>query len=137
MAAWELYAGMLEVDSNDYVERAITEEGDDVEGPVEGLDEVVVEMPHVDLTLDYPFENPYSTVVDGGPDGVTLRQIIDAVRRGFREMYRETSQSVTSLPGNPRVEGKYGVAFHPIGDLVIEGIVFHEDDGRLEILIGS
>jgi hypothetical protein len=38
---------------------------------------------------------------------------------------------------NPRVEGRYGTAFHAIDDLVIEGIVLHEEERRLEIIIGS
>jgi hypothetical protein len=107
MTAWELYdQGPIEVAGSGYTNIH--------DAPLEGLDEVVVEMPHVDLTLDYPFDNPYEAVVEGGPDGVTLRQIIDAVRRGFGEMYASTTETATALPGNPEVAGKYGVAFHPI-----------------------
>ncbi len=130
MTAWELYdQGPVEVASNGYT---------DVEdAPLEGLDDVIIEMPYVDFTLEYPFTRSYDGVVDGGPDGITLRQIIDAVRRGFREMYRAASHQPIARLMNERVEGAYGTAFHAIGDLVIEGIVFHEEEGRLEILIGS
>jgi len=139
MAAWEIYYdGSIEVASDDYLERRVNEEGDDVEGlPIEGLDAVIIEMPYVDFTLEYPFTRPYDGVVDGGPDGITLRQIIDAVRRGSREMYRAAAHQPIARLMNPRVEGRYGTAFHAIDDLVIEGIVLHEEEGRVELLIGS
>jgi hypothetical protein len=44
MAAWEIYYdGSIEVASDDYLERRMNEEGDDVEDlPIEGLDAVII-----------------------------------------------------------------------------------------------
>ena len=109
--------------------------GEEVE--IEGLDELVTDIPVLELTLDYPFDRPYTKRIVGD-GGVTLRQVIDAIRTGFRTMYRGAAHSpIAALPGNERVEGDYGEAFHAIGDLVIECIVLHEEERRLEIFIGS
>lgn len=139
MPSYELYYdGSIAVDSDEYIETCYDEEAEDVvEAEIEGLDDIVVERSHVKLTLDYPFERPYTTEIIGDR-GITLRQIIDAVRTGFRRMYAGAAHApIPNLPGNERVKGEFGEAFHAIHDLVIEGIIFHEEERRLEILIGS
>ncbi|MBL8718324.1 MAG: hypothetical protein JNL79_20250 [Myxococcales bacterium] len=137
MPTVELYGDQtLDVDSDDYVARSYDpESGDEVEAVIEGLDDVVLECDEVDLVLDYPFEQEYRAQLTGE---ITLRQIIDAIRRGFREMYRGASHApIAGLPGNEDVKGSYGQAYHGIHDLVIEGILFHEEEGLIEVLIGS
>jgi hypothetical protein len=89
------------------------------------------------FTLEYPFGEKFHGVVEIGErePRITLRMIIRDVRRGFREMYR--GSKAASIPGmrNKRVVGRYGEAFHVIGDLVIERIRLHGT--RLHVDIGS
>ncbi len=136
MPTQELYAdGWIAVDSDEYVAQEYDEDADDtVSTPIEGLDDVLLESGGVELVLDYPFELPYRAELAGD---ITLRRIIDAVRSGFREMYRGATHAPIEGLLNEHVAGTYGQAFHGIHDLVIEGILFHEEEGRLEILIGS
>jgi hypothetical protein len=138
MPTLELYAdGWIEVDSDEYVAQVHDEDADDtVPTPIEGLDDPLVERDAVELVLDYPFEHPYRARLTSD-NGITLRQIIDAVRSGFREMYRGATHTPIEGLLNEHVAGSYGQAFHGIHDLVIEGILLHEEEGRLEILIGS
>ncbi len=130
-----VYEGSIQVDARDYTH--FVPRGDDqAEEPIAGLDRIVTPRKRLTFTLDYPFEKPFGGSV-AGESGVTLRQIIDAIRAGFRKMYEGTSQR--DIPGlvNKDVRGPYGKAFHVIGDLVIEGIRLCEADGTLEIDIGS
>jgi hypothetical protein len=127
-----VYAGSIAVGGSDYVHPV--PRGDDfVEVPIEGLDRVFTKSTRVEFTLDYPFERPFAGIVTGE---ITLRRTIDAVRAGFGEMYEGTTQR--DIPGmeNKDVTGRYGRAFHAIGDLVIEGIDLCGDD-FLSITIGS
>ena len=124
----QLYEGSLPVDSDHYVDH------DEVE--VVGLDEVVTPLTMLQFTLDYPFEKPFTGEVRSDA-GTTLRQIIDAVRAGYRAVYTgSTSQDHPKLD-NKIVDGDYGRGFHEIGDLVIESIGIDDDDGVLDIGIGS
>ena len=104
-----------------------------VDEPIEGLDRVISTSARVRFTLDYPFEKPFAGVVAGK---LTLRRTVDAIRAGFREMYEGSTQR--DIPGmhNKDVTGRYGRAFHAIGDLVIERIELCADDS-LSIFIGS
>lgn len=131
----ELYDGALPVDADDYVHDVM--EGDEhSEAEVSGLDDIVTPLTQLQFTLDYPFEKPFTGEVRAD-DGITLRQIIDAIRAGFRAMYiNATSQDIPNLD-NKLVDGEYGRGLHAIGDLVIESIGLDDDTGVLEILIGS
>ena len=127
-----IYDGSITVDRSDYLHSV--ERGEDfVDEPIDGLDKVLSKSTRVRFTLDYPFERPFAGVVTGE---ITLRRAIDAIRAGFREMYRETTQR--DIPGtyNKDVTGPYGRAFHAIDDLVIEQIDLCADD-TLSIVIGS
>jgi hypothetical protein len=128
----EIYKGMIEVDARTYVHPAL--HGDtDVNEPIPALDRVLSKAPRIELTLDYPFEKPFTTTVTGP---ITLRRVIDAVRAGFRHMYEGTTQRDIPKLENKDVTGPYGRAFHAIGDLVIESIDLC-DDSWLDISIGS
>jgi hypothetical protein len=132
-----IYEGGASVAENDYTHTELDEATDDyVDVPIPGLDERVSSRSKLTFTLDYPFDRPYQgeLITDAGP---TLRQVIDAIRAGFRVMYRGAAES--DIPGfiNKRVEGAYGVATHVIGDLVIEAIDLDDETGRLDIGIGS
>jgi hypothetical protein len=131
-------AGEIEVASSDYVHSVAVDDGDDFEDEaIPGLDDIATRTKRLRFTLDYPFERGRECEV-ASPTGITLRQIIDAVRSSFREMYTGTrSEPIPGLPGNLRVEGPYGTALHGIDDLVIEVIDLDEDRGLLDISIGS
>jgi len=110
-----VYDGSIDVAANDYTH--LVQRGDDyVSVPVENLDKVFSTSADVRFTLDYPFEKPFAGTVKGQ---LTRRNIIDAIRRGFRTMYEGTS--VQDIPGmyNKDVRGPYGRSFHAIDDLVI------------------
>src|SRR5262245_16805930 len=84
-----IYLGGVAVDANDYTH--LTERnGDYVSEQVPGLDARVSRRPILTFTLDYPFDGTYrgQIITDAGP---TLREVIDAIRAGFREMYRAAS----------------------------------------------
>jgi hypothetical protein len=107
---------------------------DYVEEDIAGLDRVVSAAAQLRFSLDYPFDKSFQGTVTGR---ITFRNIIDAVRIGLRKMYEGTSQR--DIPGivNKDVTGPYGRAFHVIGDLVIERIEICNENGTLEIAIGS
>lgn len=101
-----------------------------------GLDAVAVPANTVTLTLDYPFNKPLVKTLHS-PTGFTLRQIIEAIRAGYREMYQATRDA--QLPGllNRHVTGPYGDAYHAMEDLVIERIRYDAQKGALYLSIGS
>ena len=127
-----VYDGSIAVNSSDYVQPVA--HGDDfVDETIEGLDRIVTTSTRVRFTLDYPFERPFTGVIEGE---ITLRRTIDAIRAGFRKMYERTTER--DIPGmhNKNVTGPYGQAFHAIEDLVIERIDVCADES-LSIAIGS
>lgn len=133
MADRTIYEGGIQVSGDDYTH--YVPDADD-EREIEGLDEIVSRRPIVGFTLDYPFDRPYDGRVVGDA-GITLRQIIDAIRGGFRVMYRGATEEEIPNLDNKHVTGDYGEAFHEIGDLAIERIDLVEDGARLDVFIGS
>jgi hypothetical protein len=130
-----LHDGEIAVSDAGYT-TSVEQDDDYVDVEIEGLDERVTSLPVLTFKLDYPFETVYEgkVITDAG---ASLRQIIDAIRDGFRIMYRGAVSEDTALPGNKRVQGDYGQAFHVIDDLVIESIAIDDETGELDISIGS
>jgi hypothetical protein len=128
-----VFEGAIQVAASDYTQ--LSEDGaSDVE--IGGLDDRLTHLTRLHFTLDYPFDGVYEGTVSG-PRGVTLRQIIDAVRAGYRTMYEGTTQQDIPDLQNKLVLGTYGEAVHVIDDLVIESIELDEDAATVEIGIGS
>ncbi|MBL0218384.1 MAG: hypothetical protein IPQ07_31440 [Myxococcales bacterium] len=135
MAQRVIYEGSLTVSGTDFTQ-TVQRGNDYVEAELEGLDERIAPNAHLTFTLDYPFSKPYKgTVVTDA--GASLRQIIDAIRNGFRVMYRGAAHEEVPNLANEKVDGDYGRAYHAIEDLVIERIDFDEETSELEIEIGS
>src|SRR6266568_6923958 len=111
-----IYEGSIKVDDLDYA-HYVERDGDYVRVEIDGLDDIVTRAPRLRFTLDYPFEKPCEGTVVGDA-GVTLRQIIAAIRTCFRAMYRGAVHEPIPNLHNQRVDGDYGRAFHAIGDLV-------------------
>jgi hypothetical protein len=130
------YEGEIPVAGTSYAQSIVNSAGDLEDVPIDGLDTPVTRKHRLDFTLDYPFDRPYEGHVIGDA-GVTLRQVIDAIREGYRVMYRGAAVSDLANLHNKLVQGEYGQAVHVIGDLVIERIVVDEESGRIEIGIGS
>ncbi len=130
-----VYEGSIAIDGDGYTE-TIERDGDWLEEAIPKLDELVTRKTHLRFTLEYPFEQAFSATIVGD-GGVSLRMIIDAVRRGYREIYRGAAHH--PIPGlrNQLVQGAYGRAVHAMGDLVIESIRLDEGAGLLDIDIGS
>lgn len=130
-----IFEGQLAVSSSDYTHQD-EEAGDAVDIEIDDLDTRVTSHAALSFTLDYPFEQPYHGEVraDGG---ATLRQVIDAIRTAYRELYRNTTVEPIPDLDNMRVRGPYGQALHVIDDLVIESIELDDETGRLEVCIGS
>jgi hypothetical protein len=127
-----LYDGSITVNSTEYTN--LVAKGDDyVDAPIKGLDEVVSKASQLHFSLDYPFEKPFAGVVT---PPLTLRRTVDAIRAGFHEMYKGTTQRDIGQMMNKDVTGAYGHAFHAIDDLVIERITLCAD-GSIDIGIGS
>jgi hypothetical protein len=132
-----LYEGSITVSSTDYIHPVYDEAGGDYEEvAIEGLDELVTRRSEITFALDYPFEHTYEAKIVGD-NGVTLRQIIDAIRHGFRVMYRGAAHEPIAGMINQRVYGDYGQAMHAIDDLVIEVLELDEATGVLDVGIGS
>lgn len=132
----DIYSGCISVEASDFTHPVAV--GDDYEDrEIEGLDDLVSTASELRFTLDYPFDEPYEGRVQAYGDGITLRQVIIAIRQGFRAMY--AGASAEDIPGlaNKRVEGTYGRAFHVIGDLVIESLAVSDETGALDVGIGS
>lgn len=135
MAQRVIYEGSLTVSGDDYTQ-TVERRGAYVEAEIEDLDKRIAPNPHLRFTLDYPFSKPYQgTVVTDA--GASLRQIIDAIRHGFRVMYRGAAHEEIPKLDNQRVDGDYGRAYHAIEDLVIERIDLDEETGELDVEIGS
>lgn len=136
-----IFEGSIEVDSDTYLQAPDYDLEDspgfsDDDVPIPDLDVPFTEHTELRFVLDYPFENPLECVASGA-SGVTLRNVIDAVRDGFRTMYQDTTVEPIANLHNKRVTGAYGEALHVIGDLVIEAIEVDELNGTLEVGIGS
>jgi hypothetical protein len=136
MSSRTVYEGSISVSDEGYAHFDPEDDHPEGEVEIEGLDEKVTRLTSLTFVLDYPFERPYHGTV-GGEGGVTLRQIIDAIRVGCRVMYRDTKQQPIPTLDNKLVDGPYGRAYHDIGDLVIESIELDETSGALDIFIGS
>jgi hypothetical protein len=130
------YGGEIPVAGTGYTRTTLDSAGDLEELPIEELDTPVTRRHRLDFTLDYPFDQPYEGQVIGDA-GVTLRQVIDAIRAAYREMYRGAAVSDLANLHNKLVQGDYGHAVHVIDDLVIERLAVDDDLGRIEIDIGS
>lgn len=122
MALWELYSGHIGVADDDYMELVSEDGGPPEEMPIEGLDDVLTELTPVAVVLDHPFDRPHRARLSGD-DGITLRQVIDAVRQGFRTMYQS--------------RGAYGEVFHPITDIVIETIILDDEKKTISLEVGT
>jgi hypothetical protein len=95
-----VYEGSISVEASDYT-HPVEQDDDFVEVEIADLDVLVTRKTHLRLTLDYPFERPYEGIIIGD-GGVTLRQIIDGIRRGFRVMYRGSSEEdIPNLANQP------------------------------------
>jgi len=103
----------LRVDSGDFLH---------LDAPLTGLDEVMTDEPELTFTLEYPFEKPYAGTIKTAK-GATRRQIIDAIRTGFRTMYAATTET----------GGTYGRAHQRLDHLFIDRIAL--DDDVLEIVV--
>jgi hypothetical protein len=139
MAKRTVYEGGIAVAGSDYThpaENGNDEQDEYVEVPIEGLDEPVTGKTRLAFTLDYPFDQPFEGAVHG-EGGVTLRQIIDAIRGGYRKMYEGARHQPIPNLANQLVDGDYGRAYHAIGDLVIEAIELDEGEGTLDVFVGS
>lgn len=134
MAERVLYRGGVLVASPDYRHHAHVG-GRYAEIEIEGLDEVVARAP-LTFTIDYPFDELYEGTIDGA-DELTLRQIIDAVRAGYRSIYEAAVVKEHPKLANSMVTGRYGRAFHDIEDLVIERISLDEKRRHISLWIGS
>ncbi len=100
----------LRVDSADFVHLDV---------PLTELDEVITDEPELKFTLLYPFDKPYAgTIQTGG--GATRRQILDAIRAGFRTMYEG---------------GAYGRAHQEIDHMFIDRVEL--TDGVLAIDVST
>jgi hypothetical protein len=138
MATRTIYDGQLAVADADYIHSSVDDEGEEVEAEIEELDATVTSREALRFQLDYPFTKPFDGEVrGGGGGGITLRNIIDAVRAAYREIYRDTTAEPMEKLDNMHVRGPYGEAHHVIEDLVIESIELDEENGTLEIFIGS
>jgi hypothetical protein len=103
----------LRVDSSDFLHLDV---------PIADLDEVVTSERELRFTLDYPFEKPYAGTIKTA-SGATRRQVIEAIRAGFRTMY-----AATTAAGGP-----YGRAHQQLDHLFVDRIAL--DDDVLEILV--
>jgi hypothetical protein len=114
-----IFDGALRVGGDDYFHFV-----DDVgtEAEVEDLDVQVTLLPAVQFWLDYPFATELAGTVRA-EGGITLRQVIDAIRAGYRTMYRGAAAR--------------DVAAHTIEDIYIERIVLDEETGDLDVVVGS
>ncbi len=98
VSARTIYVGGIAVAGGDYTNSPGTDPGGDAV-PIDGLDALVTRRHRLDFVLDYPFERPYEGHVIGDA-GITLRQIIDAVRAGYRTMYRGAPRRVLHADGS-------------------------------------
>lgn len=126
----EIFSGCLGVADKDYTQ--FTE--DDNEEIIPGLDKPLEYTGTLSFQLKYPFEQPFEGTVKAK---ATLRNVIDAIRAGYRTMYRGTTNKAMKNLINQEVQGKYGTAYHEMGDLVIERIELDIETGELNIYIGS
>lgn len=92
----------LRVDSADFLHLGVA---------IEALDEVISSEPELQFSLEYPFEKPYAGTVRA-PSGATRRQVIEAIRDGFRTMY-----AATTAKGGP-----YGRAHQQLDHLFVDRI---------------
>jgi hypothetical protein len=130
-----LYRGGLPVAASDY--RHLVRVGDrHREVEIDAMDDVVTHAPSVTFTIDYPFDDWFEGSIDGA-NGITLREIIGAVRAAVRSMY--DTAVVEDMPrlANKKVTGRYGRALHDIEDLMIESISLDEEGRHISLGIGS
>ena len=103
----------LRVDSADFLHLDV---------PLTDLDEVISDEAELKFTLLYPFEKPYTGTIQSG-GGATRRQILEAIRAGFRTMYAGTTAE----------GGTYGRAHQQLDRLFIDRIALEGD--VLEIVV--
>lgn len=128
----EIFTGCLGVADKGYTQPS--EDHDDEEQIIPGLDKPLEYTGSLSFQLKYPFEQPFEGTVKAK---ATLRNVIDAIRAGYRTMYRGTTNKAMKHLINREVQGKYGIAYHEMGDLVIEIIELDQETGELHIYIGS
>jgi len=76
------------------------------------------------ITLQYPFEYPYTMELAPKEEGYTVKDVIDEIRKGFRFMYTGTTEKpMKGTLLNMDVQSEtFGGAYHDINDLVIEDL---------------
>jgi hypothetical protein len=99
----------LRVDTTDYMH---------LDAPIADLDEIVTDKTELQFTLLYPFEKPFTGTIKtvAGP---TRRQVIDALRTGFRTMYA--------------AGGAYGRAHQELNHLFIDRIELDGDELAIDV----
>lgn len=98
----------------------------------------------ISIKFDYPLSKPVTLTFESADDmGWTEAEFLRAVRKGYRQIYREEDKAVGKKTGNipgmfnrARSEGPHGIWGHHIDDLVLEGYT-ETKPGVFEIYVGS
>ncbi len=116
-----------------------------------GKDETVLKENLVDLTIDYPLENPVTVELKSDKkSGFTRSELILKIQNEYQRIYKEEEASAKekTMPIEKReglvnrnaTNGKYGIWGHDLGDLDLSEIIVHRKPGkktRLELYVES
>lgn len=67
----------------------------------------------------------------------SINDIVKAIKNGLIDMYCASKPTTYSTLINQCFDGEYGIANHPINDLVIESIEYDTDTSEMIVHIGS
>ncbi|WP_341907053.1 hypothetical protein [Fluviicola taffensis] len=116
-----------------------------------GKNEIVLTENEVDVTIDYPVDEPFNiSLKSDKPSGFTRGELILKISKEYKRIYKEEEASAKekTIPIEKRegvinrntTDGKYGIWGHDLGDLDLSEIIVHRKSGkktRLELYIES
>ncbi|MDF3026071.1 MAG: hypothetical protein K0S23_378 [Fluviicola sp.] len=116
-----------------------------------GKNEIVVKENRVDLTIDYPLDNPATIELRSDKkSGFTKSELVLKVQKEYKRIYEEEEKTAKTKPipigdrksivNRNATDGKYGVWGHDLSDLDLSEIIVHRKQGkktRLELYIES
>jgi hypothetical protein len=116
-----------------------------------GKDEIVLTENEVDVTIDYPVDEPFTISMKSDQSfGFTKGELILKISKEYKRIYKEEEASAKekTIPIEKRkgiinrnaTDGKYGIWGHDLGDLDLSEIIVHRKQGKkttLELYIES
>jgi hypothetical protein len=101
--------------------------------PIQKLNEILIPKSGIMLSLRFPFEQPFGCVIHGDDiNGITKKNIIDGIRKAYRQMYRHSRDLPSKqISNNTSIE----LIAYPLKNLIIESVIYYPEKDTIKARI--